>query len=199
MRKIRDAVKKARHRPRIDRALHLFASVFQGRQDRFFLTPIQHVLRLEGIRFDHSTTRHGLLQRVDQRIQQRQNSEHNSPPREGVTLSTIHAAKGGEWKHVLVLDIYDENLSRNGEVKVDEEAELRVFYVAITRAKHQTHLFLLKHEAAVEAVAFNRENQAEIHNIEAVVKYGYSTLRFLPPYKNVKLQCDYQRTDLVKS
>lgn len=196
VRKIRDAVKLTRDTPRIDRALHIFASAFQGRQDRFFLTPIQHVLRLEGIRFDQNTTLQVLLHTLDQRIKQLDGANGSTPPRSGVTLSTIHAAKGREWQHVLVLDIYDENLSRNGELPVDDAAEFNVFHVAITRAKHQTHLFLLKHEVAVDAVAF-RDHEYDIHHIESIRKYQYSSLRFLPRYKHVKHLCSYQRTKTV--
>ena len=54
-----------------------------------------------------------------------------------VTLSTIHSAKGLEWKHVFligcnekILPFYRKNLE---DMKKDEE--LRLFYVAISRAK----------------------------------------------------------------
>lgn len=198
-RQIRQAVAATRTTPRIDRALHLFATYLQGRQDRFNLTPIQHVLRLEGIAFDATTTLQELHDRVEQRLsQQDQETQDSPPPKQGVTLSTIHAAKGGEWWHVLVLDSYDENLSRNGELEVDEEAEFRVFHVALTRVKHQIYLFMLKHEAAVDALSLNREGQPNVIDIAAVLKHRYSTLRFLPPYQDVKHLCSYQRTKTIK-
>ena len=157
------------------------------------------MLRLAGIAFDPHTTLKELHDRVDLGISPRDKAtQDNAPPKQGVTLSTIHAAKGGEWQYVLVLDIYDENLSRNGELDVDDEAEFRVFHVALTRAKHQTYLFTLKHEAYVDALSLNREGQPNVTNIAAVNKHQYSTLRFLPPYKNVENLCSYQPTPLCQ-
>jgi DNA helicase-2/ATP-dependent DNA helicase PcrA len=201
VRKVRDAVKQTRAKPTIDRALHVFAAAFQGRQDRFYLTPIQHVLRLDGIQFDQQATLTKLHNRVNRRIKQlkkAKGSKASTPPNEGVTLSTTHAAKGREWPHVLVLDLYDENLSRNGELAVDKAAEFNVFHVALTRAKQQTHLFLLKHEAAVDAVTINKGDAADVLNLKAIAKYQYHTLRFLPPNKHVKTLCTYHRTDRIK-
>lgn len=198
-RKFRQTVAITRATPRVDRALHVFATYFQGRQDRFNLTPIQHVLRLEGIAFDATTTLQELHDRVEQRLsQQDQETQDSPPPKQGSNLSTIHAAKGGEWRHVLVLDIYDENLSRNGELEVDEESEFRVFHVALTRVKHQIYLFMLKHEAAVDALSINRAGQPNVIDIAAVLKHRYSTLRFLPRYQDVKDLCSYQRTKSIK-
>ena len=157
------------------------------------------MLRLAGIAFDPHTTLKELHDRVDLGISPRDKAtQDNAPPKQGVTLSTIHAAKGGEWQYVLVLDIYDENLSRNGELDVDDEAEFRVFHVALTRAKHQTYLFTLKHEAYVDALSLNREGQPNVTNIAAVNKHQYSTLRFLPPYPDVKRLCSYERAKRIK-
>lgn len=53
----------------------------------------------------------------------------NSP--KGVTLSTIHQAKGGEWANVLLVG------ARNGmipHIKGDHAEEKRIFFVAISRA-----------------------------------------------------------------
>ena len=54
-----------------------------------------------------------------------------------IVLSTIHSAKGLEWKHVFlsgcndqILPFYYDKLS-----KVKRDDELRLFYVAISRAK----------------------------------------------------------------
>lgn len=191
-RKIRQAVAVTRDTLRIDRALHVFTTYFQGRQDRYNLTPIQHVLRLAGIAYDATTTLQELHDRVDHHLESR------DTPQQGVTLKTIHAVKGGERQYVLVLDIYDENLSRNGELQVDEEADFRVFHVALTRVKHQMYLFTLKHEAAEDALSRHREGQPNITNNAAVNKYKYSRLRFLPPYPDVKHLCSYERAKRIK-
>lgn len=66
------------------------------------------------------------------------NNETQSP----VTLSTIHRAKGLEWK-VVFIPMLSENLFPSNRVKInsiDYEEERRIFYVGITRAKEQLYL-----------------------------------------------------------
>lgn len=57
---------------------------------------------------------------------------------EGVTLTTIHQSKGLEWENVFIIGVYDGLFPslRNEE----PEEELRLYYVAVTRAK--TRLFI---------------------------------------------------------
>lgn len=57
-----------------------------------------------------------------------------SSPSEGITVTTIHAAKGREWDHVY-LPAWEEGTlpSKNADV----EEERRLAYVAITRARHR--------------------------------------------------------------
>lgn len=59
-----------------------------------------------------------------------------------VTLSTIHSSKGLEWKYVFLvscnektLPYYTENLTN-----IKRDSELRLFYVAISRAKEFLHI-----------------------------------------------------------
>ena len=57
-------------------------------------------------------------------------------------LSTIHSAKGQEWKAVYVLNVVDGCIPSDlavGEVAEIEE-ERRLLYVAMTRAKDELHL-----------------------------------------------------------
>ncbi|MBY9011918.1 MAG: ATP-dependent helicase [Candidatus Lokiarchaeota archaeon] len=66
------------------------------------------------------------------------NNENHSP----VTLSTIHRAKGLEWKTVFI-PMLSENLFPSNRVKNNTlayEEERRVFYVGVTRAKEQLYL-----------------------------------------------------------
>ncbi|MFX0076476.1 MAG: 3'-5' exonuclease, partial [Candidatus Hermodarchaeota archaeon] len=59
-----------------------------------------------------------------------------------VTLSTIHRAKGLEWK-VVFIPMLSENLFPSKKVEIQTagyEEERRVFYVGITRAKEQLYL-----------------------------------------------------------
>jgi DNA helicase-2/ATP-dependent DNA helicase PcrA len=61
-----------------------------------------------------------------------------------VTLMTIHAAKGLEFRHVCITGLEEglfphEHFSDRARTSDDEE-ERRLFYVALTRAKEQVHL-----------------------------------------------------------
>ena len=59
-------------------------------------------------------------------------------------LSTIHSAKGQEWKSVFVLNVVDgcipSDLSAGTSAELEEER--RLLYVAITRAKDDLHLII---------------------------------------------------------
>lgn len=63
--------------------------------------------------------------------------------KDSVVLSTIHSAKGLEWKHVFVLDLVDGKLpSRFALARADAmEEERRLMYVACTRAKDNLELY----------------------------------------------------------
>jgi DNA helicase II / ATP-dependent DNA helicase PcrA len=57
-------------------------------------------------------------------------------------LSTIHSAKGQEWKSVFVLNVVDgcipSDLATGTTAEIEEER--RLLYVAMTRAKDSLHL-----------------------------------------------------------
>ena len=59
-------------------------------------------------------------------------------------LSTIHSAKGQEWKNVFLLNVVDgcipSDLSTGASAEIEEER--RLLYVAMTRAKDQLHLMV---------------------------------------------------------
>jgi len=66
----------------------------------------------------------------------------NNNKDEFLTLSTIHRAKGLEWK-IVFIPMLSENLFPSSRVKDNKEAfeeERRVFYVAITRARDKLFL-----------------------------------------------------------
>ena len=66
------------------------------------------------------------------------NNGNQSP----VNLSTVHRAKGLEWK-IVFIPMLSENLFPSNKVKMntsDYEEERRVFYVGITRAKEKLYL-----------------------------------------------------------
>ncbi len=70
------------------------------------------------------------------------NTDRSNSP-DGVHLSTIHQAKGLEWRAVFVIMLADGLFpsSRSTESLIGEEEERRLFYVATTRA--QDYLFLI--------------------------------------------------------
>src|SRR5207248_6080118 len=59
-------------------------------------------------------------------------------------LSTIHSAKGQEWKSVFVLNVVDgcipSDLGAGTSVEIEEER--RLLYVAMTRARDDLHLLV---------------------------------------------------------
>ena len=59
-----------------------------------------------------------------------------------LTLSTIHSAKGQEWRSVFVLNCVDGCIpsDRATGTPAEIEEERRLFYVAMTRAKDALHL-----------------------------------------------------------
>jgi DNA helicase-2/ATP-dependent DNA helicase PcrA len=62
----------------------------------------------------------------------------------GVTLSSIHQAKGLEWKVVFLIWLADGMFPNGKILEADDnkmlEEERRLFYVALTRAKDQLYL-----------------------------------------------------------
>jgi DNA helicase-2/ATP-dependent DNA helicase PcrA len=66
------------------------------------------------------------------------------PDREKVTLSSIHQAKGLEWKVVFVIWLAEGQFPNGRVIEADDpdmmEEERRLFYVAVTRAKDELYL-----------------------------------------------------------
>ncbi len=60
-----------------------------------------------------------------------------------LTLSTVHSAKGGEWRAVHVIHAADgmfpSDLATGNAAGIDEER--RLFYVALTRAREHLHIY----------------------------------------------------------
>jgi DNA helicase-2/ATP-dependent DNA helicase PcrA len=72
-------------------------------------------------------------------------SDESGPPTKDddyLILSTIHSAKGQEWKNVFVLNVVDgcmpSDLGTGSTAELEEER--RLLYVAMTRAKDELHL-----------------------------------------------------------
>ncbi|GAB3662135.1 ATP-dependent helicase [Ramlibacter alkalitolerans] len=74
-------------------------------------------------------------------------SDQSGPPlrdEDYLILSTIHSAKGQEWKAVHVLNVVDGCIPSDMATGTTEELEeeRRLLYVAMTRAKEQLHLLV---------------------------------------------------------
>jgi DNA helicase-2/ATP-dependent DNA helicase PcrA len=64
-------------------------------------------------------------------------SEQNNPPTlPGVTLATLHAAKGLEWNHLFLIGVSEGVLPMGNDLN----EERRLFYVGITRAKERIQI-----------------------------------------------------------
>ena len=64
-------------------------------------------------------------------------AEQNNPPiLPGVTLSTLHGAKGLEWDHLYLIGISEGVLPMGNDLN----EERRLFYVGVTRAKQRIHI-----------------------------------------------------------
>ena len=64
---------------------------------------------------------------------------------EGVCLSTMHSAKGLEYKAVFIIDANEGIMPHHKSVlDADLEEERRLFYVAMTRAKEDLHICAVK-------------------------------------------------------
>jgi DNA helicase-2/ATP-dependent DNA helicase PcrA len=81
-------------------------------------------------------------------LEERQRSQHE-PTRESITLSTIHAAKGLEYKLVFILGATEGYLPISyAKTEAQLSEEQRLFYVAVTRAKDQLHITWPKRDTA---------------------------------------------------
>jgi len=59
-----------------------------------------------------------------------------------IVMSTIHGAKGGEWNHVIVLNVTEGALPLHHAIRANTvHEEQRLFYVAVTRARERLYLF----------------------------------------------------------
>ncbi|GII80921.1 DNA helicase [Sphaerisporangium rufum] len=72
---------------------------------------------------------------------ERRATEQHAPPMEGVTLASLHAAKGLEWDAVFLVGLTDGMLPIvYAETPEQVEEERRLLYVGVTRARLHLHL-----------------------------------------------------------
>lgn len=89
------------------------------------------------------------LERVASRIEEKTSMPVSRSWQEGVQadtvqFSTIHAAKGGEWDRVYVLDVCERGFY--SRLETSEAEQERLFYVAASRAQHELILVSIGEE-----------------------------------------------------
>ncbi len=101
-----------------------------------------------------------------------------------VVLSTIHRAKGLEWKFVFIISLSENLFPSVGNItdQYKLEEERRIFYVALTRAKDE--LFLITPE---ESNTYKKYNCLKISRfIEELDKKLYEKITFKDNYHNTR-------------
>lgn len=102
-----------------------------------------------------------------------------------VALSTMHKAKGLEWKEVYIVDC-NESITPyyKAEMSEDIEEERRMFYVAVTRAKEILHICHIekRNKAPMYVSRFVKEMQPEVvkHTADQGLKTATATIEFKP-------------------
>ncbi|CAB4700438.1 MAG: AAA family ATPase [Actinobacteria bacterium] len=80
-----------------------------------------------------STSMRTFLRELEDRAEQ-----NNPPVLPGVTLATLHSAKGLEWKQLFLIGVADGLLPMSNSNDLNEER--RLFYVGVTRAKENIQI-----------------------------------------------------------
>ncbi len=98
------------------------------------------------------------IERYKEELKQQEDTRYKQD--DGVTLSTMHGAKGLEYRVVIIIDA-NESITPHMKAVLEEdiEEERRMFYVAMTRAKERLHIiYLLKrYEKELEPSRFIEE------------------------------------------
>ncbi|MBO9535277.1 ATP-dependent helicase [Herbaspirillum sp.] len=109
-------------------------------------------------------------------------SDYAEPPyrdEDYLTLSTIHSAKGQEWRSVHVLNVVDgcipSDLTTGSEAEIAEER--RLLYVAMTRAKEYLHLIVPQRFYVVQ------QTQQGDRHVNAI-RSRFITPRMLPHFED---------------
>ncbi|AXW24564.1 UvrD-helicase domain-containing protein [Ralstonia solanacearum] len=88
-----------------------------------------------------------------------------------VVLSTIHGAKGGEWDHVIILGVTDGSIPFYRDIKrKNTTEERRLFYVAVTRARDQVHVFHAPVHRPASGQVFNKPSSFLTQEVLATVR-----------------------------
>ena len=85
------------------------------------------------------------IRQYEEALKSQREERGNKEEQTGVTLSTMHSAKGLEYRIVFVIDANEGVVPHHkAALPADIEEERRLFYVAMTRAKERLHLCAVK-------------------------------------------------------
>ena len=80
---------------------------------------------------------------IDEYKEQLARQQEKNRMRKGVNLMTMHSAKGLEFDTVYILDAVEEITPyKKAKTVAELEEERRMFYVAMTRARHALHIYV---------------------------------------------------------
>ena len=80
---------------------------------------------------------------IDEYKEQLSRQQEKNRMRKGVNLMTMHSAKGLEFDTVYILDAVEEITPyKKAKTAAELEEERRMFYVAMTRARHALHIYV---------------------------------------------------------
>jgi DNA helicase-2/ATP-dependent DNA helicase PcrA len=120
----------------------------KGEEEEERLQNIQELVSLASSRYDNEEAPGGLLRILEDAVLATDQDEldvKTGKKEEGVTLMTVHASKGLEYRSIFITGLEDglfphERNESAFEGRVDTEEERRLFYVALTRAKEKVYL-----------------------------------------------------------
>jgi len=121
----------------------------KGEEEEERLQNIKELVSLAVTRYDSEQAPDGLLRLLEDAAlatdQDELDQKTTRDTGEGVTLMTIHAAKGLEYRHIFITGLEDGLFPHERKESmfggaVDDEEERRLFYVALTRAKEKVYL-----------------------------------------------------------
>lgn len=77
----------------------------------------------------------------------KEQAQRQQERKEGITVSTLHSAKGLEYERVYILNVNEGSIPyRKAVLEEQLEEERRLFYVGMTRAKKELFLCYVEHQ-----------------------------------------------------